>query len=219
MGWWDNSGAISGCVAAYQPIGAASLAASYSNLANPGTYDASPVVAPTFATATGWAFDGSTQYLTTGITPVNNLTWSMIVRTADEEANGNAVICGGASAQTFCLGGRFTATQAVYISGGFLAPTPIMSTGVLALAGNKAYRNGVAESGTLGSSAGAFGAVLIGRLGASNKFKGKVLAWAIYSSTLTAGEVATLTTLMNALPVASAKGLPIIAHYHRQVWG
>lgn len=65
--WWVVPGKT--CVAAYQPIGAASLAASYVNLANPGTYDAAPGVAPTWASATGWTFNGSTQYLTTGITP------------------------------------------------------------------------------------------------------------------------------------------------------
>ncbi len=42
--WWDNNGAISGCVAAYQPKGAADLAASYVNLANSGTYNAAPGV-------------------------------------------------------------------------------------------------------------------------------------------------------------------------------
>lgn len=65
-GWWQVAGQT--CAAAYQPIGAASLAASYVNLANPGTYNAAPGVAPTLA-AGGWSFDGLTQYLTTGIVP------------------------------------------------------------------------------------------------------------------------------------------------------
>jgi hypothetical protein len=50
--WWYVAGQT--CVAAYQPIGAPSLAASYVILANPGTYDAAPGVAPTFDAATGW---------------------------------------------------------------------------------------------------------------------------------------------------------------------
>lgn len=49
--------------AAFQPIGAASLAASYVSLYNPTTWDAAPVVAPTFDAATGWEFDGATTYL------------------------------------------------------------------------------------------------------------------------------------------------------------
>ena len=58
--WWEAGGAT-GAVAVYQPIGAASLAASYVNLANPGTYDAAPGVAPTWASA-GWTSNG-TEYL------------------------------------------------------------------------------------------------------------------------------------------------------------
>ena len=60
---WYLAGGISAanCLAAYQPKGAASLAASYSNLANPGTYNAAPGVAPTFDASTGWTFNGSTQ--------------------------------------------------------------------------------------------------------------------------------------------------------------
>lgn len=208
-GWWDGNGTISGCVAAYQPIGAASLAASYVNLANPGTYDAAPGTAPSFAAATGWTFNGSTQELTTGITPTNDQSWSMIVRTEDEESNGNPWICGGNSSAYFALAGRFTGTQVIYGNGAFLAPSPILVTGVLAIAGNKGYRNGTAESGTIGTQAGSFQAVRIGYAGANNRFKGKVLAFAIYSATLTSGQIATVSAAMAAL--TSAYPLPLHA--------
>src|SRR3989344_7466925 len=75
---WTTAGGAPTPVAAYQPISAASLTASYANLANPGTYTAAVGVAPTFASSTGWTFNGSTQYLTTGVIPANG--WSMIVR-------------------------------------------------------------------------------------------------------------------------------------------
>lgn len=45
----------------YDPLSAADLASSYSNLANPGTNNATPGVAPTFSS--GWVFNGSTQYI------------------------------------------------------------------------------------------------------------------------------------------------------------
>lgn len=52
MAWFTApSGAT--CVAAYDAIGAASLADSYVNEANPGTFDAAPGVAPTWAYGTG----------------------------------------------------------------------------------------------------------------------------------------------------------------------
>ena len=61
--WWAALGLSSTIVAAYRCKGAASLAASYVNLANPGTNDAVPTVAPNFDTAFGWQGTG-TQYLT-----------------------------------------------------------------------------------------------------------------------------------------------------------
>ena len=66
--WWLAGGAPTP-VAVYQPKGAASLSASYTNLVNPGTYNAAPGVAPTWDAATGWTFNGTTQYLTTSVIP------------------------------------------------------------------------------------------------------------------------------------------------------
>ena len=81
---WYLSGGVSraNCLAAYQAIGAASLAESYVNLVNPGTYDLSGGTAPTWAAESGWTFNGADQYKTTGIDPAANATqtWSMIVR-------------------------------------------------------------------------------------------------------------------------------------------
>lgn len=69
--WWLAGGVDpADCVAAYQPKGAADLAASYVNLANPGTYNASVPTgkdAPSFAAGIGWTHDGATQVLTTGL--------------------------------------------------------------------------------------------------------------------------------------------------------
>lgn len=68
--WWLSGGSLSSeVVAVYQPQWATSLANSYINLSNPGTNDAAPGVAPTWAAADGWTFNGTTQYLTTGVVP------------------------------------------------------------------------------------------------------------------------------------------------------
>ena len=72
---WYLSGGIpaANCLAAYTPLGAASLAASYDNNAAPGngladgTYDCTLGVVPGWAAGTGWTFDGATQYLNTGL--------------------------------------------------------------------------------------------------------------------------------------------------------
>jgi len=68
--WWK----IIPPVVAYQPVGSASLADSYVNLANPGTYDAALGVAPTWDVVNGWIFNGSSQYLNTGFLPDINTT-------------------------------------------------------------------------------------------------------------------------------------------------
>ena len=63
--WWLAGGIHpSQVVAAYQPKGAASLDASYINLANPGTYDAQVGSVPKLDSS-GWVFDGlaGTGYL------------------------------------------------------------------------------------------------------------------------------------------------------------
>lgn len=79
--WYLAGGvALANAVAVYQPIGAASLAASYVNLANPGTYDAAPGVAPTWAGASGWVFNGTSQYLRVGAAVVGSPPFSMIAR-------------------------------------------------------------------------------------------------------------------------------------------
>ena len=90
---WYLSGGIlaANCIAAYQPKGAASLAASYVNLANPGTYDAAPVVAPTWDAVNGWVGDG-TQYLNTGVVPAAN--YSMFVRFSGAPQNVYKALCG-----------------------------------------------------------------------------------------------------------------------------
>lgn len=215
-GWWDNDGAIAGCVVAYSPVGAASLAASYSNLQNPGTNDAAPGTAPAFNTATGWTFNGSSQWLTTGYTlPI---TGSYLIRYAN--ATGTDGRHGGAMVRVIprFFGGRFWQN-----GGGSLSVGSATASGVIGAASKTAYHNG-SSTGTI--SAGATAETLPFFIGAINSAGSPanyaatdILAVVLYSVALSGADMATLTTLMNALPVASAKGLPIITHYHRQVWG
>ena len=79
-GWWDLDGTITSCVAAYQPKGAASYAASLVNLANPGTYNADDegTHAPDWSSA-GWA-QNTGAYLLTGLTISSASNWSIIMR-------------------------------------------------------------------------------------------------------------------------------------------
>ena len=76
--WWLTGGIpAANCIGAYQPISAADYATSKSNLANPGTYDATEGVAPTFSAVNGWVHEEN-DYLKSGVVPADN--FSAIVR-------------------------------------------------------------------------------------------------------------------------------------------
>lgn len=84
--WWLPAGvASSGVEAVYQPIGAASLTASYFDLSGNGN-NAAPGNAPAWASGTGWQFTaGSSHYLTTGVTP-SGAGWSIAVRYSNADS-------------------------------------------------------------------------------------------------------------------------------------
>lgn len=202
--WWQVSGKT--CVIAYQPKGAASQAASYSNLANPGTYDAAAGSVPTWASGTGWTFNGSSQYLTTGWT-VSSTSVTAICRFSGGGTTGDPILLGAVSSGskrlylcTYDSSGRgvgYGNDYRVYV-------TPGITSGVLAVAGNQGYRNGSADGGTISPNSTAAGlTVYVGCYNGAGSpqyyFTGNILAVAIYSAVLTSGEVSALTTRMNAL--------------------
>jgi len=199
-GWWALYGQT--VVAAYQPKGAASLAASYVNLANPGVNDASAGVAPTLD-ASGWVFNGSTQYLTTGIVPASGYT--MIVRFSDATANASfRAMIGSLSPtlQRFYIDPNRTSVGILYAAGGSVTVASGIDNGVLAIAGQSAYRNGVLD-GAIPASTISAAAIYIGARnnnGVADVFRVcKIQAVAIYSTTLSDSEVAMITARMNLL--------------------
>ncbi len=150
--WWMAAGVAP--IVAYQAKGAASYAASKVNLAQPGTYNATEGVAPSWAAETGWTFDGISQYLRTqlahGDTGQN---WSMFVRFSNllQPSVGAATLMGEGynGASHFDLfPWRFTGTNQymMWCNGGnqHKAVTNRLA-GVMGLAGNRCYWNGVDE--------------------------------------------------------------------------
>ncbi len=194
--WWAVAGQT--CVAAYQPIGAADLAMSYVNLANPGVNNAAPGVAPTLGAA-GWSFDG-TQWLETGIVPASG--WSAIVKFSN-----------GASATSLLFGmtegvGRafyiapWTTVGATYYNGAGASELPDTTAGILAITPGKGYRDGIEDAVVSGWSSTATRTIVIGAgRGATiaDYFTGIISAVAIYSSALSAADVAALTTRIQGL--------------------
>lgn len=201
--WWTIPGQT--CVAAYKPIGAADLATSYVNLANPGTYNAAPGVAPGLS-AGGWTFNGSSQYLTTGIVPATG--WSMLVRLTQDGAGNNVQMVGGAADDTasgFSIWLARGTTSAVWIHGSSWSSAISSMSGVYGIAKQSGYFDGAeistGGSATLSTSRGIF----IGQHNVAGAvynpyyLSGTIAAVAIYSTTLSAADVAALTTRMAAL--------------------
>ena len=201
--WWEVSGKT--CVAAYQPKGAASYAASLVNLANPGTYDATaPGTAPDWASGTGWDFSVSNSYLSSGAAPTGG--WSMFAA-FDSGLDAVNLIMGcrvGANNQDFTLLlGDYGDTHRACNGSGYIQGSDRIQEGVYGVAGTLAFLNGVQESGT---TAGTASNALPIFLGANNnngslhlKFSGNMKAAVIYSDTLTPAEAIALETVMATL--------------------
>lgn len=198
--WWLAGGiSAANCLAAYLSKGAASLAASYVNLNNPGTYDAAPGVAPTLG-ADGWGFNGIDKYLTTGIMPTNAK--SMVIRFSEFTAYRY-------------LAGSFDGTRYfgiipwnpyyLFINGDDQSckTGTVAAAGVVGFAGAVAYQNGLALAAPLIVGAPSTNAITIGARnnGAtrSNFYAGNILAAAFYSSILTAPQFAAVSAAMAAL--------------------
>ena len=206
---WYLAGGISAsaCVAAYQPKGSTSLAASYTNLANPGTYNAAPGVAPTWAAATGWTFwAASIQHLKTGMVP--GAGWSIAVRCANIAASPVfQYLCGvvDSTKANGYIGLRpDNFGNVVYWQDGkVLAKAPRLNGGVMIVTGGKGYRDGTLD-GTLGGSVliAAY-ELFIGGLnngigGVAAPMSGDIIAMSIYNTSIEA-QVAAVSSAMAAL--------------------
>lgn len=197
--WYLAGRVTSGqCVAAYQPKGAASLAESYINLNQPGTYDLKLGVAPSFDPGVGWTGTG-TQYLKTGIIP--SATWSALVRFSGT-TSGNSTFFGAYTSNIYFVI-EFAPTYIGYGNGGFLTKDPTMTSGVVGFAGQTSYRNGNAdgaippEVGTHTNQIYVMAFNVAGSL--VRPLVGSVQAIAFYNIVLSAPQVLAITTAMQAL--------------------
>ena len=168
------------CVAAYQPKGAASYAASKINLANPGTYNAYEGAAPSWNSATGWTFSWN-EYLANGLSVSNGYT--LLVR-ADFSMN-NYYMNGPDSFRVSATSSGVKAVASNYIE--VTCSRPIL----FGIGGNNLYADGAVVSSGLNGT-GISGQFTMGHYN-------NLQAVAIYSDTLSAAEVATVSAAMAAL--------------------
>lgn len=203
--WYLSGGvAAANCKLAYKAIGAASLAASYVNLANPGTNDLTTSAAPTFAAATGWKGDGATKFLETGYTPPVTQNISFLIRYTSAGTNEITFgLYGGGNNQIFAFP-QLLGTKVEYQNGKALDVAPGLTSGVLGIAGLTAYRNGIAEPGNIAvgipTSYAGLTINILRRFragGASDSyFSGYVQAFAFYDAVLTPAQMLAVSTAM-----------------------
>lgn len=219
MSWWLSGGIVpSACVAAYQSIGAANLAVSYTNLANPGTNDLTLGVAPAWDTINGWTFNGVNQYLNTGITAAT-LSWSMFVRFSNFNTISFSTTLIGQSLSTRLFFIAASNALVYYANGKLLSVSPSLTSGVLGFAGSTAYRNGV-NDGTIPTGLIVAFPIYIGAEndggGPGSYANAGIQAAAIYNVTITPSQVTALVAAMVALP-DSFRGHVSISDQERQM--
>jgi len=203
---WFLSGGISAanCIAAYRAKGVTSQTSSYVNLANPGTYNLTIGVAPSWNIGGGWGFTG-TQYLNTGYTPDGTTqSKSLIVRFSGTYGADRLIAGCHGSSQRFELSAYMGAGR-FYGNGGSGSIAPAVSSGVLCVAGNKGYYNGQQDITGISFASNTLYPVFIGgrnylgSLHAGFAFSGNIQAVAIYNIEITSSQVSAVTTAMNAL--------------------
>jgi hypothetical protein len=201
--WWEPTTGTFTVVAAYQAKGAASLAASYVNLANPGTYDLVEGSAPTFDASYGWDFNGSSNYLMTTVIPTS--AYTLIVRFSENGTGDNYLVGTTIKTAENVYGYRSSGSYHAYFN---VVPRWIDSAGptagVIAIAGKTAYQDGSSVGGIGGGSETWDNDLYIGcrnvaPFGRDGYTTAKIQAIAIYSTTLDATQIAEISDNMEAL--------------------
>ena len=198
--WWQVPGAT--CIAAYQPKGAADLAASYVNLASPGTYNATwSGASPSWSASNGWICSTS-NYLRTGVVPVDGDFYIARYSNAAIGVYIAGVLSGASKTQALVQ-----TTTVLYCYGTTdRTKTPTLAGGVVAVTKTQAYRDGVSETLTMNESLGAMSHdIWIATRNGNGTPHGTgtiyIQAFAYYrpGDQPTAGDVAALTARMQAL--------------------
>ncbi len=207
--WWN----LPGVVAAYQPVRAPGPLLARYNMRAGGTnaYRAEPGVLPTWGAATGWTFDGTTQYLRVAMTP--RADWSLLMRFSNFSGGATSAqgLCGGVGNDDITtmlyLNPNYNNSAHVYnnmsrrTAGDTLIVSPALTGGVLAVAGARGYLNGVAEGNVTQVAHRdtpyiAIGAVYLVNWGVAWFVPASIQACAIFARTLSAAEVWAVTRQM-----------------------
>jgi len=213
-GWWNLDGTLTSCVVAYRAKGAASLAASKVDLSGNG-YDIDGGSDPSFASGTGWQFNGTSQYLTASEFPINNAAFTIAIfgKPSIDHSSTSAIISPNSNSTGWILKseqwnnsgkiGYTVRTVADYTS---TIATPTTDSVLICT------RNGTSVNIYLGESSSAIttgnmknildAGIVIGAAKTAtygDYYKDYIYAVAVYSAVLTAQNITDLATAMAAL--------------------
>jgi len=202
--WWLSGGiSAANCVAAWQAKGAASLAASYINLANPGTHNLTVKAGatdPIFDTSVGWTFSAAlSNGLTSSATTGNDINQTMIIALKSLGVEGCSVFGLYANNVTRIYSGNAWTVMFVgnAYNGGNISYTNLR---VLAISGKFSYVDGAQWGAELNPTVFANRKLDIMCGGGSAPYKsGVVTAAAKYNTALSPAQVAALSAAMAAL--------------------
>lgn len=200
--WWLGGGLISESTdyVVYDPLIAADLAASYVNLANPGTNNATVGSAPTLSQ--GWVFNGSSNYLSSGVPAKVSQTVIAWIEGNNDFITGAYAFGATQSTPTRTLFYRpISSTAHEFQKGATKASlSPTYNGAVIAITENKAYGNGVYEQLLDGFPSDGTREMYLGCYNsngtASNFCKCRILRFAIYNFSLSDAQVEAVTNAM-----------------------
>lgn len=194
--WWEAGGAT-GAVAVYQPKGAANLAESYTDLSGNGN-DAAAVVAPTWDAVNGWVFNGTTQWLDSGITPGTLYTF-FVGFSGALPGTSNAYLFGNGGGVVGIDPNNTTFSQVLWRFNSAVRTSPVMVAGILAMNADGGYRDGVFDSPISAGTPTTVNTIAIGRANGGGLRAANIQTFAIYDNKLTAPQVAAVSAAMAAL--------------------
>ncbi len=152
--WWLAGGITpSTSYTVYDPMVAADEAASFVNLANPGTRNAVKSGTVTFTAGVGWTGNGTTGYFDTGHVVTQNTT----IITMHKNSQSGRFICGVTQAspnRSLAIAPYSSTNVTWYRSQSFTGSASRHPAGVLALNSTNAYRDGVRDTSVSGTWSG-----------------------------------------------------------------
>jgi hypothetical protein len=201
--WWLAGGIDSAnCIAAYQPIGAASYAVSLTDLSGSGN-DVIEITAPDWTTTNGWSFDGSTALKQPDFA-FDTETFAVVMRFSDYVSGYSWGPTPAAMSNTYIREDTLAFVgQNTGVNGfdGSAQDGVVIMTGVSPNQVKYYINNSLIDTHTVTHITGTATQTGIGCIRTGNPIRGviKIQALSVYSIGLSTDIVSALTTAMNAL--------------------